>query len=90
MKKVKLLNWDDICKKNKQKSSAEEVQLKSTNALFSRLLVIGLSERYIDLQNTISDYEFCAINPVLMKPDGTLLSCTDKSELVQALDALVV
>ena len=93
MKKVKLLNWYDlICKKSKPKSGAKDVQLKSTNALFSRLLVIGLglSERHIDLQNTISDYEFNAINPVLMKPDDTLLSCIDNSELVHALDELVV
>ena len=61
MKKVRLLNWDDLCKKIKLKSSAEEVQQKSTNALFSRLLAIGLSERHLDLQNTISDYEFNAI-----------------------------
>ena len=66
MEKVKLLNWDDICKKIKLKSSAEEVQLKSANALFSRLLVIRLSERHIDLQNTIFDYELNAINPVLV------------------------
>ena len=90
MKKVKLLNWDDLCKKIKLRSSAEEVLLKSTNALFSRLLVIGLSERHIDMQNTIFDYDFNAINPLLMKPDGTLLSCTDKSELVHALGELVV
>ena len=38
MKKVKLLNWDDLCKKIELKPSAEEVQLKSTNALFSRIV----------------------------------------------------
>ena len=50
----------------------------------------GLSERHIDLQNTISDYEFNVINHVLMKLDDTLLSCTDKGELVHALEGLVV
>ena len=50
----------------------------------------GLSERHIDLQDTISDYEFNAINHVLMKLDDTLLSCTDKGELVHALEELVV
>ena len=43
--------------------------MKSTNSLFSRLLVIGLAGRHIDRQTTISDYEFNAISPVLCKPD---------------------
>ena len=79
MKKVSYWIGMNYMKKNQTEIETEEVQLKSTNALFPRLLVIGLSD--IDLQNTISDCEFNAINPVLMKPDGTLLSCADKVNL---------
>ena len=62
--------------------------MKSTAALFSRLLVIARSERHLDLQTMISEFEFNSINPMLMTPDSTLLPCKNKSGLIHALEKL--
>ena len=49
-----------------------------------------LCKRHIDVQNTLSNCECNAINHVYMTPDGTLLSCTAKSEIIHALKELAV
>ena len=40
MKQVMLLNWDELYKKIKLKSSTKEVQLKSTRALINKFKII--------------------------------------------------
>ena len=85
MKKVKLLNWDDLSKSTKLKSKTKEFQLKSTTSLFSRLMVIAKSERSLDLEAAISQYEFHSVNHLLMNPNGTLIPCKGKSDLTKAL-----
>jgi hypothetical protein len=85
MTRVKFLNWDDLHKKTTLKSKTKEFQLRTTTSLFSRLLVIAKSDRNLDLQAAISQHEFHSVNHVLMRPDGTLLPCKGKSDLVKAL-----
>ena len=62
MTKVKYRNWDDMCKTLKLTGSKGGVELKETNTLFAKLLMIAKSRREIDLQDVISNYEFTAIS----------------------------
>lgn len=48
MSKLKYLTWKDGCKTIKLKSSSEVVQMKATNSLFVRLLLIAKSSRELD------------------------------------------
>ena len=89
MTKVKYLNWDTLSKKVVLKGQTKEFQFRSTTNLFSRLLIIAKSGRDLDLQKTISEYEFSNTNPVLIKPDGTLHPCVNKSQLIHALEYFV-
>ena len=89
MTKVKYVNWDTLSKKVSMKGHTKDFQFRSTTNLFSRLLVIAKSGCDLDLQQAISKYEFSNINPVLMKPDGTLHPCVNKNHLIHALEGLV-
>ena len=62
-----------------------EVELKATNTLFARLLMIAKSSREIDLQDVIST----AINSTLMKPNGSLLTSDSKGDLIHVLESLL-
>lgn len=88
LKKVKFLNWSDGSKVVKTKNCAQEVSLKSTNALFVRLLLIAKSSRHIRLEEIIGNYELSSVSASLMNADGTLQICTDKSKLTTALECL--
>ena len=57
MTKLKYLNWEDACKEVKMKGTKQEVVLKATSSLFARLLMITKSNREIDLEDVISNYE---------------------------------
>jgi len=63
--------------------------MRSTTSLFSRLTLIARSDRTHNLRDAISQHEFHSVNHLLMNPDGTLLSCKSKSDLVKALQELV-
>ena len=88
MPKVKFQSWNSGSKTVKLKAPSEEVSLKATNSLFVCLLIIAKSSRDIDMENVIGTHEFCAINSTLMKADGSLHPCTDKSKLIHALEEL--
>ena len=70
------------------KGLRKDFQFRTTTNLFSRLLVIAKSGRDLDLQQAISEYEFCAINAMLMEPNGTLHTCKSKSDLMHELESL--
>ena len=88
MTKIKYLNWVDACKTIKLKSNHEQFELKATNSLFARMLMIAKSSRQIDLQQVVENYEFTAINTCLLNIDGSLIPCTNKSELIHVLEGL--
>ena len=72
----------------KLRGSKGGVELKATNTLFARLLMIAKSSREIDLQDVISNYEFTAINSTLMKTDGSLITSDSKSDLIHCVRKL--
>ena len=85
MNKLKYLNWIDTCKKIKLKDSKGVFEAKSTNSFLARLLFIAKSNRDIDLEEVISNYEFSVTNSVIMQSDGSIIICTNKSELLHIL-----
>ena len=50
--------------------------------------MIAKSQRDLDIQSLISNYEFHSVNSVIMKPDRALLPCSAKSDLQHALEKL--
>ena len=89
MTKLKYSNWNDICKKMKLKDSKDRViEVKSTNSFLARLLFIAKSNRDIDLEEVVSNHEFSATNSLIMQPDGSIIMCTNKSELLHILENL--
>ena len=50
--------------------------------------LIGLLSGYC-LESAISDHEFLHVNHILMTDDGSLLPCTNKSELIHGLEGCV-
>ena len=42
----------------------------------------------LDLEDVISEYEFATINSIIMQPDGSVIMCINKSELLHILDEL--
>ena len=88
MKKLKYFNWNDICKKIKLKDSKGVIEVKSTNSFLARLLFIAKSNRAIDLEDVISNYEFSVTNFMIMESDGSIIICTNKSQLLHILEDL--
>ena len=88
MPQIKCKTWSDGCKKVKLKTRSEEITLKASNSLFMHLLIIAKSSRELDLEEVIGNYEFSDINSTLMKADGSLHPCLDKSKLIHILKDL--
>ena len=77
-----------LVKKIKLKDSKGVFEAKSTNSFLARLLFIAKSNRDIDLEEVISNYEFSVTNSVIMQSDGSIIICTNKSELLHILEDL--
>jgi len=61
------------------------VDLKETKDLYGRLMVLCRSNRDVKHKDAIGNFEFTVTPRALFAPDGSLLSCTDKSKLIHAL-----
>ena len=88
MPKLKFLSWKDGYKTVKLKASSGVMNLKATNSLFVRLLLIAKSSRDLDLEDVISKHEFSHFNATLMKRDGSLLPSLSKSSLTHELESI--
>ena len=63
----------------------KKVDLKETNDLYGRLMILAKSTRDIDQKGAIGNYEWTLIPRSLFSIDGTMLRCTDKSKLIHLL-----
>ena len=88
MPKLKFLSWKDGCKNIKLKSTSDVMNLKATNSLFVRLLLIAKSSRELELEDIVCKHEFSHYNATLMKRDGSLLDSTSKSLLTHELESM--
>ena len=62
------------------------VDLKETKDLYGRLMVLSRSSRDVDQKDAIGNFEFTVTPRALFAPNGSLLSCTDKSKLIHNLE----
>ena len=51
-------------------------------------MVLARSNQDIDLKNAVGNYEFTLTPRALFAPDGSILTCTDKSKLIHYLEKL--
>ena len=75
------MNWNDLEKKTTLKAKSKQYQLRTTPSLFSRLMIIAKSERDIDENAAISEFEILDVNYTLMNPDESLITCKTKSPM---------
>ena len=66
----------------------QRVDLTETKHLYGHLKVLTTSNRDIDQNNAVANYEFTLIPRTLFTPDGSMLPCTDKSKLIHNLEKL--
>lgn len=85
--KLKYLSWKDGSKNITLKSFSEVMNLKATNTLLLRLLVIAKSSRDLNLEDTASKYELSHFSAPLMSRDGSLLPSPSKSALAHELES---
>ena len=64
------------------------MDLKETNDLYGRLMVLARSSRDINQKEAIGNHEFTLTPRALFAPDGTILPCLDKSKLIHLLNKL--
>ena len=64
------------------------IDLKETNDLYGRLMILAKSTRDIDQKGAIGNHEFTLTPISLFSPDGSMLRCTDKSKLIRLLEML--
>ena len=89
MKKEKNLMYMSGNKKHTVKVRDKTVDLKETKDLYGRLMVLARSNRDIDQKQAVGTYEFTLTPRSLFGADGSVLSCSDKSKLIHALENLV-
>jgi hypothetical protein len=75
-------------KKTSVKLRDKTVDLKETKDLYGRLMVLARSNRDIDQKQAIGKYEFTLTPRALFAANGTMLPCTDKSQLIHLLEKL--
>ena len=88
MQKLKLKTWKSTKKNVQHNLENKVIELKEDRSLFARLLIVARSRPEINLQEAIGRYEFSSLPRSMFAVDGTLLPCTDKSNLMSALESL--
>lgn len=63
-------------------------KLKEDRCLFARLMMVCQSQRDVDIRGAISQFEFSVVPRSLFAPDGSLLYCSAKSDLLLILEKL--
>ena len=64
------------------------VDIKDTKNLYGRLMTLAKSTRDIDPKGAIGNHEFTLTPRSLFSTDGSMLRCTDKSQLIRLLEML--
>ena len=75
-------------KKTILKLRDKTVDLRETKDLYGRLMFLARSNRDINQKEVIGNYEFTVTPRALFAPDGTILTCQDKSKQISLLNKL--
>ena len=69
-------------------SKATSFIISSHMRMYLNLMVLTRSNRDIDQKDAVGNYEFTLTPRALFSPDGSMLPCTDKSNLAHNLEKL--
>ena len=86
MKKRQLKTWRMAGKKVRVTTGDKIVELQEDRSLFAQMFVISESRRVVDLQETVSRYEFSVVPRSMFAIDGTMFKV--KSNLMTVLEQL--
>ena len=75
-------------KEQKMRIRDKAVDLKETKDLYGRLMVLARSSRDIDLKQALGNYEFTLTPRALFAPNGSMLECHGKADLIHELEAI--
>ena len=64
------------------------MDLRETNDLYGRLMILARSSRDINQKEAIGNHEFTLTPRALFAPDGTILPCLDTTKLIHLLAKL--
>ena len=87
-KKLNLKTWKSAHNMVRHQLEDKIVELKEDTSLFARLLIVAKSRPEINLQEAIGRYLFSSLLRSMFALNGTLPPCTDKSNLMTALESL--
>ena len=80
--------WKSASKREKSKPVTRVSELKDERSLIAHLFVNARARIDIHVKQALGEYEF-SFNPrALLSKTAQLLPCTDKSKLMQVLEAL--
>ena len=88
MKRRHLQVWNSVGKQVRVKVDEKMIELKEDRNLFARMLLVSKSRKEIDLAETIGKHELSVVPRALFTPDGTMLHCRVKSDLMAILEQL--
>lgn len=89
MKKQKLLTWKTSGKKTKVIVDNNVVELQEDRCLFARMMMVCKSRPEINIAKAVGVYEFSLVPKSLFQSDGSMLHCSMKSVLINAIEKQV-
>ena len=90
MSKLNLKSWKTAAKTTKIVQGNRTTELKENQSLFATMTIAARTRPDIDIKKAVGTYEFSSISRSLFSSDGLLLSCIDKSKLLQILETCPV
>ena len=89
MSKRNLLTFKSSSKTIKVKLKDKIIQLKEERNLMTRFIIPSRMREEIDLPALLRKYEFSVVPRSMFSSDGRLLHCTDKSNVINAVENLM-
>ena len=90
MKKQKLLTSTTTGKKTKVYVDNKVVELQEDSCLFARIMIVCKSPTEINIAKAVEVYEVSLVPRSLFASDGSMLHCSTKSALVNAIEKHVI
>ena len=64
------------------------IELKEDRSLFARMSLVAKSRPGIDIKEAVGEFEFNVVPTSMFSPDGSMLHCSCKSDLMAILEKL--
>ena len=86
IKKQKPLTWKTTSKKTQVTVDNKVAKLQEDKFLFARIMMVCKSRPEINIAEAVEVYEFSLVPRPLFASDGSMLRCSTKSALMNAID----